>query len=62
MNTSGVLYWKVDYGDHEHDEQWRHHLSDLGRSVAPLLTIETAKTPGLLSGPILIEHTMSTLL
>jgi hypothetical protein len=42
-NSSGVLYWKVDYGDREGDEQWRHDLTDLGRKLAPGLTIETAK-------------------
>jgi len=45
MNASGVSYWKVDYGDNDKDEAWRQHLTDLGRKLAPNLTIETAMTP-----------------
>jgi hypothetical protein len=45
MNTSGVGYWKVDYGANEHDGVWRRHLSDMGREYAPNLTIESALVP-----------------
>ena len=45
MNTSGVAYWKVDYGRDGRSEAWRHHLSDLKRQHAPRLTIETAMIP-----------------
>ncbi len=45
MQTSGVAYWKVDYGDHSRDEAWRRHLTELGRRTAPGLTIETAMVP-----------------
>ena len=45
MQSSGIAYWKVDYGDNSRDETWRHHLSDLGRGLAPSLTIETALVP-----------------
>lgn len=45
MQTSGVAYWKVDYGSSERDEAWRRHLTELGRQTAPSLTIETALVP-----------------
>ena len=45
MQTSGVAYWKVDYGNRGKDEAWRHHLTELGRKTAPGLTIETAMVP-----------------
>ncbi len=45
MQTSGVAYWKVDYGKNERDEAWRHHLTEMGRQTAPGLTIETALVP-----------------
>ncbi|BCM89013.1 hypothetical protein IAD21_00855 [Abditibacteriota bacterium] len=45
MQTSGVPYWKVDYGDSSRDETWRRHLTELGRQTAPDLTIETAMIP-----------------
>ena len=45
MQTSGVAYWKVDYGNRGRDEAWRRHLTELGRQTAPGLTIETAMVP-----------------
>ncbi len=45
MQSSGVAYWKVDYGDNSRDEAWRRHLTELGRQTAPDLTIETAMIP-----------------
>ena len=45
MKTSGVGYWKVDYGNAGGNETWRHHLTSLGRQHAPELTIEAAVTP-----------------
>ncbi len=45
MQTSGVAYWKVDYGNNSRDEAWRRHLTELGRQKAPSLTIETALIP-----------------
>ena len=45
MQTSGVAYWKVDYGNRGKDEAWRRHLTELGRQTAPGLTIETAMAP-----------------
>ncbi len=45
MRTSGVAYWKVDYGNNSRDEAWRRHLTELGRQTAPELTIETAMVP-----------------
>jgi hypothetical protein len=49
MNASGIAYWKVDYGDSGRNEDWRHHLTDLGRKLAPNLTIETAMVPDCIS-------------
>ena len=45
MQSSGVAYWKVDYGDDSRDEAWRRHLTGMGRQLAPDLTIETAMIP-----------------
>ncbi|RYX82904.1 hypothetical protein EON83_17515 [bacterium] len=45
MQASGVPYWKVDYGNSDRDENWRRHLTELGRLTAPDLTIETAMVP-----------------
>ena len=45
MQTSGVAYWKVDYGSNSRDEAWRRHLTEMGRRIAPGLTIETAMLP-----------------
>ena len=45
MKASGVPYWKVDYGNDSRDENWRRHLTEMGRQTAPDLTIETAMVP-----------------
>jgi len=45
MKAGGIDYWKVDYGNQEHDEAWRRHLTELGRRNVPNLTIETAMIP-----------------
>jgi len=45
MHSSGVAYWKVDYGDHSRDEAWRRHLTELGHREAPDLILETAMLP-----------------
>ena len=45
MQSSGVDYWKVDYGNDSRDEEWRRHLTEMGRQIAPDLTIETAMIP-----------------
>lgn len=41
-NTSGFAYWKVDWGKHERDADWRKMLTQLGRQYAPDLIIEHA--------------------
>ena len=40
--ASGVGYWKVDWGDRDHDHQWRRWLSETARDIAPHVTIEQA--------------------
>jgi hypothetical protein len=45
MNASGVSYWKVDYGHDDRDAEWRRHLTEMGREIAPHLIIETALVP-----------------
>ena len=39
---AGIHYWKVDWGRHAHDLQWRKMLTELGRKYAPNLVIEQA--------------------
>lgn len=41
-NAAGFSYWKVDWGSHDHDGQWRKALTALGRKYAPKLWIEHA--------------------
>lgn len=45
MQTSGVAYWKVDYGNNSRDAVWRRHLTEMGRQTAPNLIIESAMIP-----------------
>ncbi len=45
MQTSGVAYWKVDYGTNSRDAVWRRHLTEMGRQTAPNLIIESAMIP-----------------
>ncbi|WP_029905073.1 hypothetical protein [Prevotella sp. 10(H)] len=39
---AGFNYWKVDWGRHDRDREWRKTLTDLGRQYAPNLFIEHA--------------------
>lgn len=39
---AGITYWKVDWGAHQHDIEFRNALTELGREYAPELTIEQA--------------------
>lgn len=41
-NRSGFAYWKVDWGKHERDGEWRKILTQSGRRYAPNLIIEHA--------------------
>lgn len=41
-NYADFSYWKVDWGKHDRDEQWRKTLTTLGHQYAPNLCIEHA--------------------
>lgn len=41
-NEAGFSYWKVDWGMHSRDWEWRKKLSELGRKYAPNLCMEHA--------------------
>lgn len=41
-HAAGFSYWKVDWGRHERDGQWRKTLTELGKKYAPGLWIEHA--------------------
>ena len=43
--AAGVRYWKVDWGTHGWDPEWREMLTLLGRKYAPDLVIENAMGP-----------------
>lgn len=43
--TAGVLYWKVDWGKHMYDIDFRRMLTELGREIYPELWIEHALVP-----------------
>lgn len=45
MDKAGIAYWKVDWGKHDSDPQWRRFLTTLGRKTAPGLHIEHALAP-----------------
>lgn len=45
MKSADFAYWKVDWGRHEHDADWRRMLTNLGRKTAPNLVIEHALVP-----------------
>lgn len=49
MNKADVRYWKVDWGKHDSDPQWRKSLTTLGKKIAPGLHIEHALTPASLT-------------
>jgi len=42
MNAAGWGYWKVDWGKHSRDAQWRRQLTDLAHQYAPRLWVEHA--------------------
>lgn len=46
---AGILYWKVDWGRKGRSEAFRNMLTTLGRMHAPMLTIEHAMIPEILS-------------
>lgn len=48
MDTAGVGYWKVDWGEKDRSPEWRGFLTDLGKQVAPRLKIEHALIPSVL--------------
>ena len=41
-DRAGFSYWKVDWGEHSEDSQFRKMLTELGHSYAPRLMIEHA--------------------
>jgi hypothetical protein len=41
-HTAGFIYWKVDWGRHDRNAQWREMLTDIGKQHAPNLWIEHA--------------------
>lgn len=45
MDKAGISYWKVDWGKHDSDPQWRKFLTTLGKKTAPVLHIEHALAP-----------------
>ena len=45
-NYAGFDYWKVDWGSHSRDGQWRKTLTDLGKTLAPNLWMEHALAKG----------------
>ncbi len=49
MDKAGIAYWKVDWGKHEFQPQWRRFLTNLGSTTAPGLHIEHALTPASLT-------------
>ncbi len=42
MNTAGWGYWKVDWGEHSKDANWRRQLTEWGHQYAPNLEVEQA--------------------
>jgi hypothetical protein len=42
MNTAGWGYWKVDWGAHSQDANWRRQLTEWGHQYAPHLDVEQA--------------------
>jgi len=42
MNTAGWGYWKVDWGKHSKDANWRRQLTEWGHKYAPNLEVEQA--------------------
>lgn len=42
MNTAGWGYWKVDWGKHSKDANWRRQLTDWCHQYAPNLEVEQA--------------------
>jgi len=42
MNDAGWGYWKVDWGTHSKDANWRRQLTDLAHQYAPNLQVEQA--------------------
>ncbi len=41
-NDAGVLYWKVDWGAHDYDDEYRRLISDCVKKHAPDLLVEHA--------------------
>jgi len=42
MNTAGWGYWKIDWGKHSKDANWRRQLTEWGHQYAPNLEVEQA--------------------
>lgn len=42
MNAAGWGYWKVDWGKHSKEVNWRRHLTDWAHQYAPNLQVEQA--------------------
>ncbi len=42
MRDADFTYWKVDWGKHDRDAEWRRKLTDLGHKIAPHTVIEHA--------------------
>ncbi|WP_276088319.1 hypothetical protein [Pedobacter sp. JY14-1] len=45
MDKADIGYWKVDWGKHDADANWRMRLTRLGKQLAPGLHIEHALSP-----------------
>jgi len=41
-HSAGVLYWKVDWGRHDYDDEYRRLISDAVRKAAPGILVEHA--------------------
>lgn len=42
MNSAGWGYWKVDWGEHSDDANWRRQLTDWAHTYSPQLQVEHA--------------------
>jgi hypothetical protein len=48
MNTAGIAYWKVDWGENQYNAAWRLSLTGLAKEYAPQLIVEHALTPSVI--------------
>lgn len=50
-NYAGINYWKVDWGIHAHDMEFRRMLTKIAKEEAPLLKVEHAYCMGPFNSP-----------